>query len=393
MGKHWLDHPPRAIKDWLGIALCCIAFWAVISRLDLLLAAFGTVWRLAEPFVWGAVLAYVLDTLVRPLHRWLLHSHPRLRWAAILVAYLLAGLALFGLVRLVLPQLVRSVTALFLNLPDWINKMQAGLVDLQARTNLDFRPLITALDDYEQLMTGLWELLRSYTPQLVSSLGSVASYTVQIVIAVAASVFMLADKDHLQRQMRMLVRAFLPRRASDWLLNLARFANETFASFFFGKIIASALIGVLLCGLMSLLRIHFAPLISVLVAFGNLIPFVGIWIGALPGVLILLFVSPVQALLCAGLVALLQQFDLRLLAPRLLGHASGLSAFWVLVAIVAGGWLYGPIGMVLGVPTFATLYALARRFVYWLLARRSAADAGEEAGEEEERETVGAGQG
>lgn len=389
MGKHWLDKPPRTIKDWLGIMLCCIAFWALLNGMNGILDALGTLWGLAAPFAWAAVLAYVLDTLVRPLHRWVLRDNPKLRWLAILAAYLLAGLAVFGLVRLALPQLVRSATTLFLNLPDYINNVQAGLVSLQGQTRFDLSPVIAALDDYEQLMAGLWEILRGYTPQLVSSLGSVASYTVQIVIAVAGSVFMLADKEHLLRQLRMLVWAFLPRRASAWLLDLARFTNETFASFFFGKIVASAVIGLLLCGAMSLLGIHFAPLISVMVAFANLIPFFGIYLGALPGVLILLFVSPVQALACAALVVLLQQFDLRVLAPRVLGHVSGLSAFWVLFAIVVGGWLYGPVGMVLGVPAFATLYSLARRFVYWVLARRGME---EETDGEEEEQTVGAAQ-
>ena len=175
MGKHWLDKPPRTIKDWLGIMLCCIAFWALLNGMNGILDALGTLWGLAAPFAWAAVLAYVLDTLVRPLHRWVLRDSPKLRWLAILAAYLLAGLAVFGLVRLALPQLVRSATTLFLNLPDYINNVQAGLVSLQGQTRFDLSPVIAALDDYEQLMAGLWEILRGYTPQLVSSLGSVAS--------------------------------------------------------------------------------------------------------------------------------------------------------------------------------------------------------------------------
>ena len=126
---------------------------------------------------------------------------------------------------------------------------------------------------------------------------------------------------------------------------------------------------------MSLLGLSFAPLISVLVAFANLIPIFGMYIGALPGLIILLFVNPVQALVFLVLVILLQQLDIHLLAPRVLGHASGLSAFWVLFAIVGGAWLWGPAGMVLGVPAFATVYGVVRGLIYDLLAQRSAAEA------------------
>ena len=121
---------------------------------------------------------------------------------------------------------------------------------------------------------------------------------------------------------------------------------------------------------MSLLGLSFAPMISVLVGFCALIPMFGAYIGAIPGLLILLFVDPWQALVLLILLIILQQLDSRVIAPRVLGRTVGVSAFWILFAVVIGGTLLGPIGMVLGVPAFVTLYGLLRGVIYWVLDRR-----------------------
>ena len=373
--KHWLDKKPETIKDWLGLACLCIAFYMLAGQVGAFLHWGGTLLQLAAPFGWAVVLAYVLDTLVRPIHHTLFHNRPGLRWAAILIAYLLAGLAVFLLVWLIVPQILASVTAFFVHLPGYVTNMQQVLWNWQDQYGIDLRPVVAALENYEQWLLGLSGLLTGWAPGLVSTLGSLAASTTQWFIILAGSIFMLGDKDHLLHQLRLLVRAFLPRRAARSTLKLCRFANQTFAGFFFGKIVASALIGLALCAVMSLLGLSFAPLISVLVAFANLIPIFGMYIGALPGLIILLFVDPLQALVFLVLVILLQQLDIHLLAPRVLGHASGLSAFWVLFAIVGGAWLWGPAGMVLGVPAFATVYGVVRGLIYDLLAQRSAAEA------------------
>ena len=166
--KHWLDKKPSAIRDWLGMAFLCIACVIVLSQLGALLAQAGALLRLAAPFGWAAVLAYVLDTLVRPLHRFLFRGRPGLRWAAILAAYVLAGLAVFLLVWLVVPQVVASVTAFFRGLPDSVAALQRTLAGLEARYGVSLKPLIEALEDYEQWMASLSATLSGGVPGLVN---------------------------------------------------------------------------------------------------------------------------------------------------------------------------------------------------------------------------------
>lgn len=394
--KHWLDQKPQTIRDWLGMALLCGIFYAMMVHLAVFLGWIGAMLRVISPFAGALILAYVLDTLVRPIHHYLFRDRPALRWAAILLTYVLAVLAVMLLAWQVLPKVGASVTTLFKNLPGYVENTQEALLFVQQRYAVDLNPVIDLLDDYERLMSNIYELVKGVTPQLAGYLSNVASYALHFVIVVAGSVYMLADKAHLLRQMRMIVRAVLPKKQADDLLSICSYANRNFSEFFFGKIFDAVIIGVLLFAAMSLLGLSFAPLISVLVGFCALIPMFGAYIGAIPGLLILLFVDPLQALVLLILLIILQQLDSRVIAPRVLGRSVGVSAFWVLFAVVVGGTLMGPVGMVLGVPAFITVYGLLRGLIYWVLDRRGVTardldrtpDAAEQQTEEKETATV-----
>lgn len=369
--KHWLDQKPQTIRDWLRMAFLCGAFFAVFVHLQQLLGWLGAALHLFSPFAGAIVLAYVLDTLVRPIHRILLGGRPGLRWLAILAAYVLAGLALVLLGWQILPKVGASVTTLFKNFPGYVSNTQEALLLFQKHYPMvDLEPLIDLMDDYERMMRNAYDLFKDMTPQLAGYLGGMAVYAVHFVIVVAGSLYMLTDKDHLLRQMRMIVRAVLPKNRADDFLSICSYANRNFSEFFFGKILDAVIIGVLLFAAMSLFGLSFAPLISVLVGFCSLVPMFGAYIGAIPGLLILLFVDPWQALVLLILLIVLQQLDSRVISPRVLGRSVGVSAFWVLFAVVVGGSLMGPVGMVLGVPAFITLYGLLRGLVYWVLDRR-----------------------
>lgn len=369
--KHWLDQKPQTIRDWLGMALLCGVFYALIVHLEPLLGWVGAVFKLFAPFAGAIILAYVLDTLVRPIHSFFLGGRPKLRWIAILAAYVLAALAVMLLAWQVLPKVGASVTTLFKNLPDYVEKMQDTLRVLQQQYPMvDLAPVISLMDDYERMMGNAYDLFKEMTPQLAGYLGNMAASALHLVVVVAGSVYMLADKDHLLRQLRMIVRAVFPQKLADNVLSVCSYANRNFSEFFFGKIFDAVIIGALLFVAMSLLGLSFAPLISVLVGFCALIPMFGAYIGAIPGLLILLFVDPWQALVLLIVLIILQQLDSRVIAPRVLGRSVKVSAFWVLFAVVIGGTLMGPVGMVLGVPAFVTVYGLLRGVIYWVLDRR-----------------------
>lgn len=226
------------------------------------------------------------------------------------------------------------------------------------------------LDNYEQLMNNLYTMAVDASPQIIGYLQAVASNVVSVFTAVASSIYMLSGKDKLLRQLRTAVHAALPRGMAEGLLRICRTANENITGFYVGKVMDSAVVGVVLFIVMSILGIDFAPVIAVLMGVCNIIPIFGPFIGAVPSVIILLFVNPLQALEFVILVVVVQQVDSNVIAPKILGRSMGISAFWVLFAVLLGANLFGVVGMVMGVPVFATLYGLAGEAVRWLLDRR-----------------------
>ncbi len=272
---------------------------------------------------------------------------------------------------MVVPQVVSSITMLFTNLPLYISNVQNLLDMLQNRYGLDLSRATEMLDNYESMMNSLTEVLKSSAPQIMAYVSGVASNVVDIFTALASSVYMLAEKDKLLRQLRTMVHAFFPPYIADTVLETCSFANNNFEGFFGGKIIDSAIIGVLTFVCCNIFGIEFCPADrGGGCGITNIIPVSGPFIGAIPCLLILVFVNPFDAVEFLILIIAIQQVDGNIIGPKIVGKSIGVSALWVLVAIVIGGDLLGVVGMVVGVPTFATLYGLLRQFTAWCLERR-----------------------
>lgn len=346
----------------LAVVIIGISFYLAMSNLDLVRQTIGGILGVLSPFVGGFVIAYLLDGPVRFFEE----KFSMKRGLSIAVSYLLA-IALFGvLLSFVLPQVVQSVMVLANNLNAYLQSLNAFVVEVSTRFDLDEELIEGMMLSYSDLMKQATDLLRSFMPQLLDYSMAVGSGLVSALTAFIASVYMLMGKHRLLGQMRKVIYAFLPMKKARRMLTVCSNANRVFNGFIYGKLIDSAIIGVLCFILMSLFKMPFALLISVVVGVTNVIPFFGPFIGAIPSVMILLMVDPIVAIEFGVLILILQQFDGNILGPKILGDSTGLSAIWVLVAIIVGGGLFGFVGMVIGVPTFAVLYSLTSD----LLARR-----------------------
>ena len=368
--KFWLEKPPATILDWLCLIFAGAAFYLFLQNLSFFVGGLQTLLGILSPFAGGVVIAFVLDPLVETFHNTLLRGAPKLRWLAILLAYLAALLLLWLLAWLVLPQIGGSFAMLFSSLPGYMEEVRRTLLMVQQDYGLPVQHVLDLLEDSEALMRQAYNLVSSAMPQIVATLGGVASNFVAVFTAVASSIYMLSGKSKLLHQLRTITRAVLPPPVAENVLRLCHFTNENFTGFYVGKVIDSAIIGVLTFVLMSLLGLDFALLISVFVGITNIIPVFGPFIGAIPSLFILLLVDPLQALVFAVLILVIQQLDGNFIGPKILGQSVGISSLWVLFAIVVGGGLFGLPGMVIGVPLFATLYGLLHQAVAALLQRR-----------------------
>ena len=368
--KHIWSKKPETMLDWFCVVAACIAFYLLLNNLNYFVGGIGKFINILSPFAGGVVIAYILDPVVKLFYHKLFKEKKGIRWLAILLAYLAAILLIVLLAWLVIPQIVNSIGMLFTNFPSYIQGIQDVLTMIQDRFGVDLSQATKMLDDSEAMVKEVYSLASSAMPQIVASLGSVASNFVSTFTSLAASIYMLADKKHLLHQLRTLAHAFLPEKVAENTLRICHYANVNFTSFFIGKIIDSAIIGVITFVAMTILRLDFAVLISVFIGITNIIPVFGPFIGAIPSIFILLLVNPIQAAIFCVLILIIQQLDGNFIGPKILGSSIGISALWILFSIVVGGDLFGIVGMVVGVPVFATLYGLAQEFVHYLLDRR-----------------------
>ena len=386
--EKWYILDRRSVSTLL-VVLISILFYVGLTHFDAVYARVSGLLSVLSPFIGGFVVAYLLNTPVCFFERRVFHKFRR-RWGlSILTVYLLALAVLAILLNMVLPQVVQSVFDLAGNIEGYIASLNVLLGDLSRRYNLesvDWSALEELLGDLQSLVKNLLGRLAQSLPQVLNFGMAVGSGVVTAVTALISSVYMLGGKARLVPQLKKLLSAVFPKKQAERSMQILSHANGVFVGFINGKLIDSAIIGVLCFILCLIFRVPYPTLVGVVVGVTNVIPFFGPIIGAVPCLMILVIVDPLAALRFLILVVALQQFDGNVLGPKILGDSTGLSAIWVLVAIVVGGGLFGFPGMILGVPTFAVIYDLLRQWVNRRLADKEAAAQAVPAGADEEEQ-------
>lgn len=360
--KKWFILDGRSISN-LIVVLAGILFYVALNNFGLVRAKLDMLVGVLAPFITGFAIAYLLNTPMNFFERKVYHHLKHRRGLSILTVYLLAVIILSVLINLVLPQVTASVLGLAGNMTTYITNLNNLVQQLAERFNLEGEGLQDLVVSYQDLLKQLAAMVQQALPGILNLGMAVGSGLVAAITALISSIYMLSGKGRLVPQVKKIIFALAPTKKADRFLDICRHANSVFVGFINGKLIDSAIIGVLCFVLCLIFQIPLAILISVIIGVTNIIPFFGPIVGAVPCIMILLIVDPWAALRFGILVIAIQQFDGNILGPKILGDSTGLSAIWVLVAIVVGGGLFGFPGMILGVPTFAVLYALVREFV------------------------------
>ena len=377
--KNCFDRTPHTMKDWLLLAAGVAAVFAAADWLPGVLRGAGAFLGLLAPFGWGLLLAYVLDIPTRFFAQKLFGGR---RGGAMAVSYALFFGALALLAALVVPQLVQSVTTFAGRLGAYEETIRGLLVWVQNTFGID---TATA----EQLVQMVGTALQNWFGGLSSSAARAAADFVSgaagaagnAVVALAASIYLLSGKEALIRAARACLHAALPPRAAGSVLEICRLANKIFSGYIGGQLVDALLVGGETFALMSIFGLEYAPLLAVLVGVTNIVPVLGPFLGAVPGLIILLLELPWKAAEFAIIIFVVQQVDGNFIGPKILGSSIGISALWILFSIVVGGDLFGLVGMVVGVPLFATFYGLAREFVHYMLDKRGLDSEGNHVGE------------
>ena len=387
-GTRWLHRKPESALDWLGVVCTAILFYVVLTNIGLVLDVFGSVAGVLTPFAAGVVIAYVINPIVEALMKYVFRGKRKLYWLAMLLGYIIAFLLVGVLVYLVVTQVLSSLNDFIGMLDVYAQNLIAKVRELDAEHQWGVMAYLGNPDELlkntgelqaflermmgsdKNLSTELGEVLKDILSGAYGALWEVGSGLVMGLTALASSVYLLIAKKKLLRHARILTRAFLPRNVAETVLRICHDANRNLTGFFTGKILDSTIIGILTFICMEVIGLDYAPMISVIVGITNIIPVFGPFIGAIPGIVILLLAEPMQALEFAILILAIQQLDGNFIGPKILGDSIGIGALWVLFSIVVGNSLFGLVGMVIGVPMFATIYSLVKEFAEWCLRHR-----------------------
>ena len=351
-----------------------IIFNQIVGNYESFSEGVGTIKTIVSPFIYGFVMAYLLSPIynatVRGLYKLLgkyfknkqrLFSFCKLVASVVAVVCLIGAVA--GLIALIVPQVIESLTGILKSLPQRLTQLSALFNDITSK--MDNKRLAMKMSEiYAQVQTNLIELAQTkLLPGMGTLVGQVSTQVLltlktmmNVMIGVMACVYMLNSKERFQGQFKKVILATLPKEKAEAVFDFAKFTNRTFGGFINGKIIDSIIIGIICFILMEIFGFPYPILISAIIGITNVIPFFGPFIGAIPAAIIILLVSPIHALYFLVLIFVLQQVDGNIIGPTILGNTTGIASFWVLFSIVIGGGLFGFIGMVLGVPVFAIIY-------------------------------------
>ena len=365
-----------------------------IFNLDRLGAFFTGIFNLFRPFVYGAVVAYILAPLCRKIEHWLLKvtekkrkkESPRIwRNLSILVSFLIFFLIIGLVIYMIVPQLIVSVAAVIANLPDMIVELEHMILRWMQQFP-EAQQQIENLTDTLVARAGslnFESILQNIVTGVSDTLGNVYDTFIGIIFAF----YLMANTGKLKHQGKEIVYACIPKKWANLFFEELRFADQMFSGFLVGKIIDSAIIGVLAYILFLIFRVDNSILMAAIIGVTNIIPFFGPIIGAIPCALLALVDQGFWFfILVLILVLALQQFDGNILGPRVLGQAVGLSSMWVFFAIVFFGDIWGVPGMILGVPLFAVIYDMIRKAVRGRNNQPGAENAGQEPVAETEKE-------
>jgi len=369
------------------VIAAAITFYYFIFHSSNITAAFGMIINILMPVVFGLVTAYLLTPILNFVEEKVLITlcnkckiretakrKSVIRGIGILITAFLFLAVIYLLFSMLVSQIVPSVQGLIVNFDAYINNV-VKWINQTLENNPEFSDY--AIKTLDRFSKQLEDWLNDIIPSTAAFIRTVSISVMNMldvlwnfIIGFIISIYVLASKEHFAGQAKKAVYAIWEKNTANTIIRNFRFTHQTFIGFLGGKIVDSIIIGILCFIGTSILRTPYAALVSVIIGVTNVIPFFGPYLGAIPSTILIFVVDPMHPLNCVYFVIfilILQQFDGNFLGPKILGSSTGLTGFWVIFAITLFGGLFGVLGMIVGVPIFAVIYAAARSIINSML--------------------------
>ena len=366
----------RKIKEIiLFTAVIIVCLWKYETVLDILFF----VLNILTPFILGGAIAFVLNVPMNFVQRHLFDEEriKVLQKMARPVSMILVLIAVFGIVAIVMFILIPQLGETFANLGRSIQAFIPQLQEWAARLFNDNKEIMDTVNnlefDWNKIMDTGINFFKSGAGSVVDSTitaaKSIVSGLTTFFIAFVFAIYILLQKEKLGVQAKKVLFAFVRRGRAEATVEVLSLTYNTFSSFLTGQCVEAVILGSMFAVSMTILKLPYALLVGMLIAFTALIPIFGAFIGCGVGAFLIFMVDPMKALIFVVLFLVLQQIEGNLIYPHVVGNSVGLPSIWVLVAVSIGGSLMGVVGMLIFIPIVSVVYALFWEIVYLKLKK------------------------
>ena len=362
----------------VGIILLTFAMYQY-PKLQSLLDSLNSI---LAPIYYGIAIAYLLDPLSKSIRKRLspafkkYHRGEKLaKGLAITLSMIIGILIVTVLIWLIIPSLVDSITVIVEEMPkqvqsfiDWLESKAKGESALMENLSMVVTRASAAVEDWlrTDLITTVGDVVTAITTGVIDAV----MFIFNLLIGVVVAIYVMVDKEKFLGQSKKLIYTLFKPETGDTIIDTARHGHKIFGGFLYGKILDSAIVGVITFIVLTILRTPYSLLVSVIVGITNIIPFFGPFIGGIPSAILILLADPLQGLYFIIFIIIMQQIDGNIIGPKILGNTTGISEFWVTFALLLFGGIFGFLGMIIGVPAFAVVYYAVVQFMNKKLIRK-----------------------
>lgn len=362
----------KALANFLVLS-GAILFYFIVKNAGNILGGISYFTDMMTPFVYGFVMAYLLKNpmkYIEKLYKKVIKSEKKqklVRALSLATTMILAILLLLGFISIIVPQLADSVSIFVSNLPAYMENGNRLLRDTIQNINVDSEIIKKLFEVWRALLSKTSEIVSNMLPYALNGVLAFSGKLVNIVVGIVVAIYFLAGKERFTAQTKKLIIASFSDKTSNFIIEKSKMTNNIFSKYISGQLTDAAVLGTICFISMTVFKMPYALLVSMIVTVTNIIPIIGPFIGAVPAVFIISMVSGPKAFGFAVLILVLQQIDGNILVPKIVGDSTGLSGFWVFLAIFIGGGLFGITGVILGVPTMAVSYNIIKEIVEYRL--------------------------
>lgn len=364
----------RQEKNKLIIYILTALFVFLIFKYEITLTVFFRVLSIITPFLIGLAIAFIINQPLHFLEKKLFvkiaktkKQYDILYISGIVISYVLTFVIFFILLNLIIPQLVESFKSLEKKIPEFLNLLNENLKQYpkldalrenyeQKFQRLNWAYVFNTIKDY--ILEGPKNAYSAATNVVSAVLGSFLN----IVLGLVFSIYVLLSRRKLKVQTKRLIYSICNKERADWFIHVGRVSYDAFSGFIQGQITDATILAIICYLGMLVMKMPYAPMISVLVGVTDLVPIVGPFFGAGIGALLIFIENPMQALVFIIFMVIIQQIEGNIIYPLVVGNKVGIPSMWMLVAITIGASLMGILGMILFVPLASVIYVLVGEF-------------------------------